>query len=272
MTVSTTAMRCQILPLLRNEIAKAWRRKLPWFGMGAIGLLCLIVHFVTGQHTTGGATNGWGSIGLSMQLVFSDIGLIFVSVFSSMLMAEETGTGTIRFALAAPVHRWELYLAKAATGFLYMIVLSLTALVFSVAFAWMSYDFGAIGDHFGEVYSRNHIAREFFLALVLSWIPLSALVMFGLFISTIVRSAGAAVSVSISSLYIVDFTKHLVGIDAYVFTKYIVFPWQIIQQAALGLDYQWQPDVWKLVWLSSLFFVLTFLLGLVIFQRQDLND
>ena len=66
-----------------------------------------------------------------MQLVFTDLGPIFIVVFAAMLLAEETGTGTIRAALAAPVHRWEFYLAKAVIGLLYMMVLSAAALPFS---------------------------------------------------------------------------------------------------------------------------------------------
>jgi ABC-type transport system involved in multi-copper enzyme maturation permease subunit len=265
-------MRSLLLPLLRNELVKAWRRKLPWFGLLGVGLLSLLVYFVAGQHSAGSTTNGWGYVGLSMQLVFSDLGLIFITVFSSMLLAEETGTGTIRSALAAPVHRWELYLVKAATGLLYMAALSLAALLFSAALAKINYSFGAVGDRFGEVYPRAHVAREFMLALVLSWVPLAALVMFGLFISTVVRSPGAAVSVAVSTLYLIDFTKHLVGLDPYIFTKYIGFPWQVIQQTALGLDYQWTPEVWRMFTLSMLCFLATFAAGLLCFQHQDLND
>src|ERR1041385_7343585 len=118
----------QILPLLRNEIARAVRRKLPWFGLFGVGLLCLIVHAMSGE-IAGTTANGWGYLSFSMQLVFADIGPIFVIVFSAMLLAEETGGGTIRAMLAAPVHRWELYVAKAVTGTLYALVLSTTALL-----------------------------------------------------------------------------------------------------------------------------------------------
>ena len=71
------------------------------------------------QHGHGQA---WGYTAFLIHLVFTDLGPIFVIVFSAMLLTEETGT--IRAALAAPMHRWELYLAKAAVGLLYMLVLS----------------------------------------------------------------------------------------------------------------------------------------------------
>jgi ABC-type transport system involved in multi-copper enzyme maturation permease subunit len=265
-------MRSQFVPLLRNEVAKARRRKLPYFGLFAIGLLCVLIDVVADQLGTAASANAWGYIGFSMQLVFTDIGLIFIIVFSAMLLAEETGTGTIRAALAAPVHRWEFYLAKAATGLLYMLLLSAAALLFSLALAMLRYRLGAVGDSFGVVYSPGKVLQVLLLAYVLSWIPLSALVMYGLFISTIVRNSGAAVAVGISTIYLIDFTKHLIGLDPYIFTRYIGYSWQVLQQVAQGMDYQWQPEVWKMIGLSSAYALATFGAGLIIFQRQDLNN
>ena len=95
--------------------------------------------------------------------------------------------------------------------------------------------------------------------------------MYGLFISTIIRSPGAAVAVGISTIYLVDFTKHLVGLDPYIFTKYIVYPWLILQQVAQGLDYQWHPDLWQMLGLSAVYIIAGFGAGLLIFVRQDLN-
>ena len=264
-------MTSQFLPLLQNEFTKALRRKLPYFGIFAVGLVTVLTYFVAGRLSSAASANAWGYLAFSMQIVFADIGPIFVIVFSAMLLAEETGTGTIRAALAAPVHRWELYLAKAAIGLFYMFVLSVVALVFSVALAKIHYSFGAVGDSFGVIYSRQRTMQEFLLGYALSWIPLSALVMYGLFVSTIIRSPGAAVAVGISTLFLIDFTKHLVGLDPYIFTKYIVYSWVVLQQLAQGMDYQWHAELWKMIVLSCGYALAAFGVGLVIFVREDLN-
>jgi ABC-type transport system involved in multi-copper enzyme maturation permease subunit len=260
----------QFGPLFRNEIAKALRRKLPYFGLVAVGLICIVSHFVAGRNTAA-SSNAWGYVAFSMQLVFSDIGPIFVIVFAAMSLAEETGTGTIRAALAAPVHRWELYLAKATIGMCYMLLLSLVAVACSMALATIHYDFGAVGDSFGVIYDAKRITKDFVFGYVLSWMPLAALVMYGLFISTIIRSPGAAVAVGISTLFLIDFTKHLVGIDPYVFTRYIVYSWTTLQQLAQGMDYQWRAEVWKMIGLCGAYTVVAFGAGLAIFVKEDLN-
>ena len=264
-------MPSQFMPLLRNEIAKAARRKLSWFGFFAVGLECMIVYFLGGQFSNAATANAWGYVGFSMQIVFTEVGPVFITVFVAMLVAEETGTGTIRSALAAPVHRWELYLAKAVTGLLYMMVFSAAALLFSAALAGIHYRFGAVGDSFGVVYSRNQAMEELLAGYALSWIPLGALVMYGLLISTLVRTPGAAVAVGISTLFLIDFTKHLVELDPYIFTRDINYPWLNLQQIAQGMDYQWRPEVWRMIALSGVTAVVTFGAGLVLFVREDLN-
>jgi ABC-2 type transport system permease protein len=259
------------LSLLRNEITKAARRKLPYFGFVALLLGAVVTYFIAGQLSGAATNNGWGYVGFAMQLMFSDIGPIFLIVFAAMLVAEETGNGTIRAALAAPVQRWELYLAKALTGVLYMLAFSLAALLCSLAFAHIHYHFDAIGDAFGVVYSRHRILQELLLAYVLSWVPLTALVMYGLLISTLIRTPGAAVSVAITTFFLIDLIKHLVGLDPYIFTRYLNYSWLNLQQIAQGMDYQWRPEVWKMLELCSASALLTFGVGLVLFVRRDLN-
>ena len=264
-------MNSQFLPLLRNEVTKAARRKVPYFGLFLVGLLCVIIYFIGGQLNSAAASNAWGYVAFSMELVFSDLGPVCIIMFATMLVSEETGSGTIRAALAAPVHRWELYLAKAVIGLLYMLVLSAATLLFSAALAKIHFHFGAVSDSAGVVYSRNQALKEFLVGCVLSWLPLSALVMYGLLISTVIRSAGAAVAVGISSLFLIEFGKHLVGLDPYIFTRYINYSWLKLLEVAQGMDYQWRPEVWKMIELCGVSAVVTFLAGLIVFVRQDLN-
>lgn len=261
-----------VVPLLRNEIAKAVRMKLPYFGFLAIALVCVLAFLITDEVTDSGYLNAWGYVSLSMQLVFTDIGLIFIAIFSAMLIAEETGFGTARTVLSTPVMRWEFYLAKVLMGLLYAGLLLLIALVVSVCLGMVNYQFGAVTDSMGLIYGQKEVVINFFIALFLSWIPLAAVVTYGVFISTIVRKPGQAVAVTIGTIYVIDFTKHIIGVESYIFTKYISFPWQVFSQLAQGVDYQWAPEVWKMITMSLVYFLITFTVGLVVFARRNLNN
>jgi len=37
------------------------------------------------------------------------------------------------------------------------------------------------------------------------------------------------------------------------------------------MDYQWRPEVWKMIELSGVSAAVTFVAGLIVFVRQDLN-
>ena len=48
--------------LLRKEVAKAARRKLPYFGILAAGLGCVITYFIAGRLSNAAATNSAASV------------------------------------------------------------------------------------------------------------------------------------------------------------------------------------------------------------------
>ena len=260
-----------VIPLFCNEIAKSVRAKLPYFGLVVVSILCVLIFVVTGASVDGETLNAWGYISLSMQLVFTDIGLICIAVFASMLIAEETAFGTVRTVLSSPVLRWEFYVAKVLTGVLYAVVMSVVSLVISACLGAVNYQFGDVADSMGVIYTQERVFANFLIAFFLSWVPLSALVIYGIFISTIVKKSGQAVAVTIGTIYLIDFTKHIIGIDAYIFTKYIGFSWQVFNQAAQGVDYQWTPQVWHMLAMSLIYCCVMFAAGLSIFSKRDLN-
>ncbi len=263
-------MSSMVMPLLRNELTKVVRTKLPYFGLFAAFLICVLAYIVTKETNTENL-NAWGFVSLSMQLVFTDIGLIFIAIFSTMLIAEETGFGTARTILSTSILRWEFYLAKVLTGMLYTGVMLITALAVSICLGLLNYKFGDVADSMGLIYGQKEVMRNLTLAFFLSWIPLAAVVTFGVFVSTIVRKPGQAVAVTIGTIYVIDFTKHIIGIDSYIFTRYIGFSWRVFNQVAQGVDYQWSPEVWKMITMSLIYCFITFATGLTIFAKRDLN-
>ena len=260
-----------VAPLLHNEIAKAARTKLPYFGFAVTSLLSFLIFIVTEESADAENLNAWGYLSLSMQLIFTDIGLIFIAIFSAMLIAEETGFGTARIVLSSPVSRWEFYTAKVLTGLLYAVVMSIISLVISACFGLVNYKFGDVTDSMGLIYEQNEVITNFLLAFFLSWIPLAAVVTYGVFVSTIVRKPGQAVAVTIGTIYLIDFTKHIIGIDPYVFTRYIGFSWRIFNEVAQGVEYQWTPEIWSMLALTLTYCFITFAAGLTIFAKRDLN-
>jgi len=264
-------MRNMVMPLLSNEISKAVRTKLPYFGLFAAALVCLLIFAVADQVGDREQLNAWGYVSLSMQSVFSDIGLICVVVFAAIVVSEETGGKTVRAVLSSAVLRREFYVAKVLIAIFYALLLSVFSVVLSACLAAVRYEFGDICDDIGLVYSRTQVLSNFLLALLLSWLPLTATVLYGIFISTVISKPGPAVAVAVASVYLIDFTKHLIGIDPYVITRYLGLPWAVFHQVANGVGCEWTPAAWKIIAVSLAYIVLVFGAGLVVFSKKDLN-
>ena len=73
-------MPSMICTLLRNEIVKATRTKLPYFGLIATLTMCTIAFLGTQRQNETDIGNAWGFVALSMQIAFTDIGVIFVVI------------------------------------------------------------------------------------------------------------------------------------------------------------------------------------------------
>jgi len=260
-----------VLPLLHNEVAKTTRTKLPYFGLFSAFLICLLLSFTTAAWNDSDTLNAWGYVGLCMQCVFTDVGLIFIAVFCAMLIAEETGFGTARVVLSSPVLRWEFYTAKVLIGLLYMAVMFATALLVSVLLGSLKFQFGNIADSVGVIYGIKEVLGNFLLALFLDMLPMAALVMYGVFISVVTKRSGQAIGLVIGTIILIETAKHFINIGPYVFTTYRGFSWSIFHYVAQGVDYQWFPEIWKTIVVSLIYCFATFTAGLIIFTKRDLN-
>jgi len=258
------------LALLRNEIDKACRAKIGYLGVAAVCFVCVVV-FLTIETDDIGFVNAWGYLGMVMQAVFAEVGLIFIALFSATLFAEEISSGTIRTALATPVLRREFFVAKTAAGLLYMLVMSLSALTLSMVLAAFKYPYGPIADSVGVVYGTGEVLRNFAFAFALSWVPLAAVVVFGVFVSAVTSRPGLAIGIVVGTIIVCEAIKHFIAVGPFLFTTYIGASWVVFHEVAQGVDYQWRPDVWKILGVPLAYGALMFGSGLVCFCRRDLN-
>ena len=261
-----------ILKILRNDISRVVRTRLPYFGIAAVWLVCVIIFIFTSSLRNSQAINAWGFMGFSLQGAFADVGMVFIIIFSTLLISEETGSGTIRMVLSSPVLRVEFYIAKILTGILYMIAMSVSALIVSYILGTFHFDFTAVEDAAGLVYTRREVLLNFIFAFFLSWVPLTALVTYGIFLSACIQKPGSALGVSIGILIFVETLKHFVNISQYVCTTYIGTSWVIFHEVAQGVNYQWFPEIWRALGVSAVYIVVSLFAGLLVFSRRDLNQ
>jgi len=260
-----------IVAAFGNEVIKLVHTKLPYISLIAILFLCMSTLVLTGKSAGQEGFTGWGFVSLSFQVIFADFGLLFVVLFAAMLMADETGTGVIRFFLPSPMSRGEFFIAKVLTGFLYFLILSLSTLLCSFILGLFRYQFGGISDDIGLIYSRTQVVGHFLIALLMSWIPLTSAVAYGILMSVSITNPAKAVAASLGVMYTLNMTKHILGFENICFLRYVGLPWALFHQVAQGVDCQWYPAIVPLIVVCVLTSVLCLTVAALVFNRQDMN-
>ena len=260
----------RILVLLRNEVIKAGNGRLALIGVAVCCFICLIL-LATIRPREVGAMNGWIFTQMVMLAIFTEMGMIFAALFAAQLFAEETGSGTIRLGLCAPVRRYEYFLAKVLAAHLYMAALTVVVLAVTVALGSLKHDFGPIEDSIGVIYSTAQASRCLGMTVILTWLPLGSVVMCGLLISVWATRAGVAMGTTVGAIVLIETLKHLIGIGPWLFTHYLSFPWVVFHEMAQGVDYRWFPGLWRLLAVCGGTWALAFVAALWRFCRRDLN-
>ncbi len=260
-----------MLPLLRNEWSKAVRRKLPYLGVLAVVVVCVLFWVATRQIDRHHQFNGWSFVQYEAIGGLSNVAFMFVAIFSAALVADERGSGTIRVVLSAPLRRWQFFTAKVLTGLAYMTLLVVAVLAISFGLGLAGHSFGVVADEAGVIYGRGEVVANLALAVALEWLCLAAVVCYGLFLSVLARNGGQAIAAAIGIGVLIEATKSVIGIQPYVFTTYVGQAWVKFGQVAQGLDYMWKPEVWWIVLVPVAWCVVFLAAGLLILQRRDLN-
>lgn len=200
------------------------------------------------------------------------LGLLLVVIFCSGLIASELGRGTIRTVLVRPLRRFEFLLAKLLMGLTFGTVLLALAGTASWGLALI---FGEVhGVEYGgeSLYSGTGMAGTYIAAAAFSLFPLLALVAYALLMSTLNRSAAAAIGWSIGIWLLLDMVKNPLGIQPFVFSTYLE-PWQVFAQRCDGFpEMGWMPeDALLLVLVSVVWTAGLVAAAAAVLQRRSLH-
>ncbi len=268
---------------LHNEFSKYSRQKFPYLGMIAVMLLAFFwpkgVQQIAGPR---GETNAFDIILKGLISAVTSVIPFFGVIFGSILVAGETAGGTYRNILTRPIRRGTFLTAKIVFAFGYVLLLVLLFLAVIVPLAHSQLQLGPIVDDGTVIYPLPRILGVSLWALLLSLIPLFAIVSYAVFVSTAAKSLTTALGLGVGLVIAIEPVKYLIRwgeweLSDYVFTSYRDTALKIADQAACGFDYQWLPGGW---WASELGWGLTlalvsmaiFLAGSYwIFLRRDLN-
>jgi ABC-type transport system involved in multi-copper enzyme maturation permease subunit len=267
---------------LHNEFSKYARQKFPYLGLIAVVLLAGLWVKSFPLITDIRRTNAFVVVVLGTIAATTSIFPVFSVIFASALVASETANGTYRNVLARPISRVEFLTAKIAFACAYALLLVALHLVTVFAMATAQFTFGPVVDEGIVVASTGEVIGAFSIAVLLTLVPLFALVCFGIMISTLSKSLTNALGISIGLLIAIEPIKVFVHwgnwqMKDYVVSTYLDKALVVAKNAAEGFSYQWLPSGWwrsDLSWglmLSVATAAVFLFVSYYTFLRRDLN-
>ncbi len=255
--------------LYRVELTKIIRLRQSYIGpliLVAIVLLSPLAHPLVKDDM-----GDYGFIAYVTPLTLGFLGYVLLLSFVSGLFATELGRGTLRAVLLRPVKREEIYLAKFLMGCTYSTLLTVVVGIASWCVTI------ALGDLYGIqvggelLYTGDDMAWAYIFGSILALAPQWAGVSLGLLFSSITRSTGTAVSLSIGTWVALDLIKYPLGIDRLVFTSYLEAPWSVFANHCDGLDASWFPMLYYCLLSSALVGAISLVIGIALFKRRNLS-
>ena len=230
----------RILAAYLVEIAKYSRLFSPWFGPGVVVLAVAAALFVHPIARDG--SSDFAFVGYAVPASLNLIGFLMLLVYSAGLVAGEVERGTIRTVLVRPLHRVEFLAAKLLNAMTYAILLTFLAAISAWALCALLGEVSGV-DYGGElIYTSQEMNAAFAVALLLNLAPYLTGAAYGVMVSTLVRRSATAVTAAVGGWLVVDYAKHALQIDRYLFSTYLDQSWTVFSDRCKGLPTPFFPD------------------------------
>ncbi len=170
------------------------------------------------------------------------IGAIALLIFGSLMVASEMTTGTIKTTLIRPYRRSEWWLAKALVMLLLVLFIILLVVIPALVISWQAYGFTDVTDPVIKDYvhlEKVVMLRYFLYSCILVILPLIAIALMGLFISTLIEQVGSAVALAILLYLALEYLvlSFFDTLAPFCFTSYLdwyLITWRDLSQGILG--------------------------------------
>jgi len=236
----------RIWTLTKVEFYKLFRQKIFYFSFALVIIVVVLSVILQkfGQDPKS-PVNGFSPL-INACLNGFRITAFFILIIAGLLYASETTYNTIKTILIAPFSRTELILAKALTIIILALFFAVLIESISLVLARILYGFADITDPtFPEIVHlpKSNMYTYLLYTFIQIVLPLVAIGLMGLFISSITENAGIAVSVSIMAYLVLDtFIESLFeSASSFLFSHYLNYYLATCRNITEGV----LDEIWK---------------------------
>ena len=230
------------------ELTKAGRSRYTWLlPLLLIAAVCLMP--LAQPFSRDGAAD-YRFIAYATRAAVNILGLIMLVAYSAALVSTEVASGTACMSLLRPLRRHEFVAAKLLLAFTYAALIGVIAGAASWMVAALFGDLPGVSYGGEAVYSNVSMLRAYLLGLLLALFPLCSSAAYGVMVSSMTRSTGAAVGSAVGIWVVLDVVKYPLRIAPFLFSSWVEAPWNVFAGRADGLDPEWLPDAAPIVVVS----------------------
>lgn len=205
------------LALIQNENMKIYRRVRTWIMFGLLVLLTILFGVLFSLDGGSRRMSAWDALDQLSFLYY--LVSIYAAVVAADIVAGEFTWGTIKLLLIRPWTRTKVLLSKLAAVLLFTLAMSAVFFAAALAVAFLI---------FPNVPSQIFLPGEsplgrIFESLLYSYIDLLVIAAFSFMLSTVFRSSGIAIGLSIFILFAGNIFTMLFNPVRYPWAKYLLF-------------------------------------------------
>lgn len=237
-----------------SEFIKYSRLFFPYFGPAFV-LIAIVATLLIRPVTSDGVSD-LEFIGAAVPAALNIVGFLMLLIYAAGLVASETESGTIRTLLVRPLRRWEFLTAKLLNAMTYAVLLNLTAVI--GAWIVVAIKGEASGIDFGGelMYTSQEMNLALVVAALLNLAPHLAAAAYAVMISTFVRRSATAIAAAVGGWLLVDYMKHAMRFDEFIFSTYLDHGWIVYADRCKGLATPFAPDAYYGLGVSAAWFAL----------------
>lgn len=249
------------------ELIKYSRLFFPYFGPAFVVSAVLATLLIYPIATDG--VSDLDFIGAAVPAALNIVGFLMLLIYAAGLVAGETESGTIRTVLVRPLRRWELLMAKLLNAMTYALLLNITGVAAAWAVAAILGEVSGV-DFGGELmYTSQEMNLALAAAALLNLAPHLTAAAYAVMISTLARRTATAVAAAVGGWLVVDYMKHALRFDEFIFSSYLDQSWMVYADRCKGLATPFAPEAYYGLAVCVAWFALFSAIAFAVIRRRN---
>lgn len=203
------------LALVQNENMKIYRRVRTWIMFGLLVLLTILFGVLFSLDGGSQRMSAWDALDQLSVLYY--LVSIYAAVIAADIVAGEFTWGTIKLLLIRPWTRTKVLLSKLLAVLLFTLAMSAVFFVIALAVSFL------IFSNEPSQYLGDSPLSRILESLLYSYVDLLVIAAFSFMLSTVFRSSGIAIGLSIFILFAGNIFTLLFHPSRYAWAKYLLF-------------------------------------------------